>query len=957
MNSFLPPVIFQVQANATQAIASFKAVNSELAKMEALANKSGKALTGWQKATLIGTKALKVLAGSMTVLAGIGVKMAMDLEQSQVRLGKAMASVGVASEENRRQVAKVIESYKALGFSTNTTADAYTQLISITGDVSKSNRLLGMAADYARAKQVDLVTAARLLGRTQMGNLRVFQQFGIVLDENKPKPIALAEAMDKLQKKLGGQAQAYTKTFAGQLAILNGNISDLIEGIGVKLLPILNTFVQKLNGASKFLKDHSKAIEAIATAITVLLIPAIINLTKRMILLSAAMLKNPFVRVALGVYAIAVAMNKASGEANSFAKIFGGVADKVLAVVGFIFNGIENVLQLLMRFEQAGLKIRKAWASITGDKAGVAAADLELAQWEARYHEIDQVSDGIERQRDKIRAWQQEWKGFGSVLSNVFSIPGFDNSTLDGLSNGVNNLSDALVSAIQRVKDFNTEMVTSAEDIQNAWSGIVGRDVKKAIEDGLLNPVDALVAKMNSAVSDYKNASGAYATATSNLKSAQIAYVEAVKSGNNELIASTESALKRAEDYAKGLNKTMEDALGNVAKLQDDMISEIISSQQKINELQADRAKALQEEATQRLSAYKDYSAKVEELNKQHNKNIADAQAEAAKRTADVIKQSVDLLRGAFRSATYRGIGDIFSSLTFEGRYLKGGTIQALSEALGTQTAKAKALADKAGQLQALGFTQSFIEEVVAQGPDVGGALADTILAGTPESIAQLQAYWKALDELSSHGVDNIAKTLNSGITLATEELTQQLAQIKIDLNDQLASYQVELTDALASAYSDYSDALAAISARTKEQVSEIDSQITALNNKIAQLQAALLALKSLEAPATSTVSTLPYAPATSATYDPLTGLRVTPEDARALAIGELRKTSTTSMADYGAYRESERSSTNIVVNAVTNATAQQIADDVGWVIRTSSDVQYRSGVSAGKIRQLESLE
>ena len=123
-------------------------------------------------------------------------------------------------------------------------------------------------------------------------------------------------------------------------------------------------------------------------------------------------------------------------------------------------------------------------------------------------------------------------------------------------------------------------------------------------------------------------------------------------------------------------------------------------------------------------------------------------------------------------------------------------------------------------------------------------------------------------------------------------------------------------------------------------------SQITALTNKINQLQAALLALKSLEAPATSTVTTLPYAPSTvsAATYDPLSGLKVTPEDARAYATGELRKTSTTSMTGYGPYRESER--TSIVVNAQTNASPQQIANDVGWAIRTSSDVQYRT--SAG---------
>ena len=38
--------------------------------------------------------------------------------------------------------------------------------------------------------------------------------------------------------------------------------------------------------------------------------------------------------------------------------------------------------------------------------------------------------------------------------------------------------------------------------------------------------------------------------------------------------------------------------------------------------------------------------------------------------------------------------------------------------------------------------------------------------------------------------------------------------------------------------------------------------------------------------------------------------------------------------------------SSGIIVNMVnnTNASSQKIADDVGWAIRTSSDVQYRTG-------------
>ena len=263
-------------------------------------------------------------------------------------------------------------------------------------------------------------------------------------------------------------------------------------------------------------------------------------------------------------------------------------------------------------------------------------------------------------------------------------------------------------------------------------------------------------------------------------------------------------------------------------------------------------------------------------------------------------------MRGVFKGATYRGVGDIFSGLTFEGKYLKGGSIEAITNALATQAQKATSLADKAGKLQALGFTQTFIEQVIAQGPDVGGALADTIINGTPESITQLQGYWTALENVSSHGVDSIAKKLNSGITLATEELTAQLASV-----------QTDLTTALSDAYSEYSNSLAKIQAKTAEQIKIIDDQITELTAKIEQLRLALATLAALSAPGVpSTAPNLINPIATTPTYKSPGGV-TTPWDTGA--------------------------GTTIIVNQQnnTNADANKIAADTAWAIRSSGDLNF----------------
>jgi len=281
---------------------------------------------------------------------------------------------------------------------------------------------------------------------------------------------------------------------------------------------------------------------------------------------------------------------------------------------------------------------------------------------------------------------------------------------------------------------------------------------------------------------------------------------------------------------------------------------------------------------------------------------------------------------------------------------------------LAKQAEKATSLADKAGKLQALGFTQTFIEEVIAQGPDIGGALADTILSGSPEAVTQLQTYWTALEKITLHGVDNVATKLNSGMTLATEELTAQLAQV-----------QTDLTVALSDAYKEYSDSLTDIRAKTAEQIKLIDDQITQLIARIAQLKAALADLANLNTPGTQpTVTTAPIGTTLEyqlSTINPKLLQQIT-SGANAIQVGERTRLDmlaqgasvsgaassaryTAQAVDYFqkqiAAAQAQGATVNITAN--TNASSQDIANDVGWAIRTSSDVQYN--VLSGKLNRI----
>jgi hypothetical protein len=981
MNGFLPPVIFEIQANAAGAIAQFKRVNTELSIMEAKALKAGKALTGFQKAAVIGTRALKVMTVAFAAFAAYGVKQVIDLEKSFNRLGKAMANVGVATETNLSVISELVESYEDLGFGSDKAADAYTTLITATGNVEKSNRLLAISADLARARTIGLEEASKLLVRAQAGNARLFTQFGITLDKTLPKAKAIEKAMGELEQRLGGQAAAYTKTFAGQLAILNENVGDLAEAIGMRILPLLNKFVSGLNNTGSWIKKNSDFVIALTIAITVALIPAVVTLTKKLYALALMILKSPIGRLAVIIFAAAYAFVKLYNASEDFRKHIGDVAKFGLTVIGYLVGGIEELGRGLSNAQGSALKLRKAWQELRNDDEGAAKTAKSIKDWEKEHAKIGDWVEAVEKAKKSIDNFATKKIKLNWDFK-VPQIPGFKNG--DGFTDAaddVNELSDALINAKQRVTDFNLAMKETAKTLKDTWSGIVGKDVKAAIKEGLLNPVDKLIVQAQKAVNTYQEASNKYKGSLAAVTSAQNAYVAAVQKGNKELIASTESALKRAEGAANELADIMQNSLADLAKLQEDMIAAIVESYNQIAELEKQRTEVLANASIERKDLEKNYLKDTAALRKQYEKDVVNAQRDAAKRSAEIVKQSVDQLRGIYKTATARSLGDIFSGLTFGGMYAKGGTTEKILAALGLQTSKAQRLADDAATLAGLGFSQTFIEEVVSQGPDVGHQLAQTIIKSSPESIKQMRTYWEALQKTSSHGVDAIAKQLNSGVVLATEELTEQLAQVGRDLNTQLAEYHETLTTELTDAFDTYSEALDKINVATAKQITEIDGQIATLQNRIAQLQYALSQLATLSAPGVvataptlaapvivpSTKTDNPAADKANAAADKADAATakaekelielqkkfgLTADNKQLLDVGRVAQSSLLKGLAGGAgvagaasgsrYAAQAAHYYNISITSKTNASSQDIASDVGWAIRTSSDVQYR---------------
>lgn len=198
----------------------------------------------------------------------------------------------------------------------------------------------------------------------------------------------------------------------------------------------------------------------------------------------------------------------------------------------------------------------------------------------------------------------------------------------------------------------------------------------------------------------------------------------------------------------------------------------------------------------------------------EHNRNIAKIQDDFAKRQADLITQSMNRLRDAYKGAVQVNVASIFDSNEIAGSI--EGTVETLREKL---VASRRLLANAAA-LTAAGFSQTFVEQVVGAGTDVGNELADAILGATPETKAELKALYNSLESESETGMNQLAQQITDQAGLATAELrnlysanqvalAEALAAENLAYKDAIAGIQVEFSKAIADAERERTDALA----------------------------------------------------------------------------------------------------------------------------------------------------
>jgi hypothetical protein len=670
-----------------------------------------------------------------------------DAQVESNRLDTALKNSGNTSAVVKTQVDATVKSYADLGFTHAQAAQAMGTLVTATGSVTESTKLMTMAANLARYKHEDLNTAATTLARGTQGSVKAFKELGITLDSTLPKNEAIAKAFDELNGKIGGQAVAYTHTFAGEMAVLKERFNEAAVTVGNVLFPIITKLIEAFNELFKIIKPFA---------------PELLILTG--VILGAV--------AAVKVYEAVMGTVKAAQE--------------MWTVATYLYKGVQLDAVVATDAQTASQKAlafvlqQNPWVKVVEVIAIVVAALVELWNHNAKVRDI-MITVG----EFGIKAFGVIIQIVGDLVTAIMKlVTGPMKLMLEALSFiHAPGAKQALTDLNGAIKDTGTWFDKAATSVTNYAQNL--EQLRKATSSYGMQTLDSTSTADTGGITG-NVAGGNVDKAAAKAAKAQEKLLAQEKKYNDQLTSlrgKMDAALQDRQDKMDAAAKTRDEALAAATQAQKERDASIQQAyQDKIAAAQAtfDEAHA---------NAVADNEQKVLDIKTQYADKALALQQKATDDQQKTIQASMDVMTNAFANATKIDLGQMFID--------NAGSASGLVAGLTRQLDAVTNLQKDAGLLAAQGYSQSFINEVIAQGPKQGDALAQSVLKATPATQDSIKALYNQVQDVSQNGLNDLAKQMNDGTSFATQQLAKQYAQISVDLNKALADNSTALSDAL----------------------------------------------------------------------------------------------------------------------------------------------------------------
>lgn len=193
------------------------------------------------------TSSAKKLAGALGVALSVkavadfskaSIKAFSEDQAAAVKLAKVVDNLGLSFANP--EISKFIDDLsKASGVTDDQLRPAFQSLITTTGSLVQSQKLLAQAIDVSQGSSVDLATVSQDLANAYVGNTKGLKKYNLGLTQAELKTASFEEITAKLNEQFSGSNAAYLETYAGKMQLLTTAAGEAKEKIGGALVKAL----------------------------------------------------------------------------------------------------------------------------------------------------------------------------------------------------------------------------------------------------------------------------------------------------------------------------------------------------------------------------------------------------------------------------------------------------------------------------------------------------------------------------------------------------------------------------------------------------------------------------------------------------------------------------------------------------------------------------------------------
>jgi hypothetical protein len=240
------------------------------------------------------------------------------------------------------------EKEKATGQDAEQIKSGLSLLQGYLGEQVATKELTDAVSDLAAAKGIDLVTAYDMVGKSIGTTTNALSRQGIEVDTTATRTQKMAQVIDQITTKFGGQAEAQAKGL-GSLQLLSQSFDEFLKKVGERFAPMIEAVATSLSNFFRMISENQALVTLVVTLGTVAAVIAALVATVSFGALAYLKLKAAMVEV----QAISTALSLATGGLSGS---MGGLFSSITSAGPGAFNFVK----------QFGASIISSFTSIPG---------------------------------------------------------------------------------------------------------------------------------------------------------------------------------------------------------------------------------------------------------------------------------------------------------------------------------------------------------------------------------------------------------------------------------------------------------------------------------------------------------------------------------------------------------------------------------------------------------------